>query len=115
MLMPGQAVMPMRIWFRRPKLAAVIGMSLIAWPSLAQDPYRLRGSIVEVDLPKVEVEIHDGTSLDLTLGEPTRLFVVTSVAAPPDRHVALGVHIFAEELRGLGGGQASKSIHNESR
>ncbi|MGI9493211.1 MAG: hypothetical protein ACR2QF_12495 [Geminicoccaceae bacterium] len=112
--------MQMRACIRGLELAMIIGMSLIAWPGLAQDPYRLRGSIVEVDLPKVEVESKDGTLLDLTLNESTHLFVVTpgsqddleegqfigvtSIQTPPGQHVALEVHIFAEALRGLGEG-----------
>ena len=112
--------MPMTAWLRAPELAAVIGLSLIAWPSSAQDAYRLRGSITDVDLPRVEVETGDGAFVDLSLDKSTRLFVVTpgeqddleagqfigvtSILAPPDRHQALEVHIFAEELRGLGEG-----------
>lgn len=121
--------MQMAEWLRGLGLGAVIGILLMAWPCLAQDPNRVRGAIVDVDLPTVEIETHDGVPIDVTISESTRLFVVTpgrqddlnegqfvgitSIMKQDDRHVALEVHIFADELRGLGEGHYAWDLVDE--
>ena len=112
--------MQMAEWLRGLGRGAVIGILLMTWPSLAQDPHRVRGAIVDVDMPTVEIETRDGQHFNVTVSDSTRLFVVTpgqqddlnegqfvgitSIMEQDGRHVALEVHIFADELRGLGEG-----------
>ena len=86
-----------------------MGILLMTWPSLAQDPHRVhRGAIVDVDMPTVEIETRDGQHFNVTVSESTRLFVVTpgqqdelnegqfvgitSIMEQDGRHVALKVH-----------------------
>lgn len=101
-------------------IAAVTGTGVMATPILAQDPYRVRGTLAAVALPGFTVETLDGESLELTLGEESEIYSVTpgaiddidegqfvgitSIDAAGDRRIALEVHIFAEDLRGLGEG-----------
>lgn len=101
-------------------IAAVAVIGVTATPIQAQDPYRVRGTLTAVALPDFTVETHDGEALELTLGEESEVYSVTpgaiddidqgqfvgitSIDAQGDRRVALEVHIFAEDLRGLGEG-----------
>lgn len=93
---------------------------IVAPPAQAQDPYRVRGKLTVVALPNFTVETLDGEVLELTLSEESNTYSVTpgtlkdidqgqfvgitSIDVEGDRRVALEVHIFAEDLRGLGEG-----------
>jgi hypothetical protein len=94
--------------------------ALIAAPLAAAEPYRVRGKLTAVALPAIEVETATGEHLSATLGEDSGVFQVTpgsladlqagqfvgitSIDGQGGQRVALEVHIFAEDLRGVGEG-----------
>lgn len=101
-----------------------IGAIAFAWfissPAHAQDPYRIRGILTAVSLPNFKVQTVDGHIHELTLSGESNIYVVTpgtledidegqfvgitSIDGADDRRVALEIHIFTEELRGVGEG-----------
>ena len=101
-------------------IAAVTVTCVMATPTQAQGPYRVRGKVTAVALPDVTVKTLEGETLELTLGEESEIYSVTpgaiddidqeqfvgitSIDAEGVRRIALEVHIFAEDLRGLGEG-----------
>lgn len=103
-----------------PTIAMLIGACLFGWQAEAQDLYRVRGTLTEAELPNLVVESHDNERVATMLNDETGIYVVTpgaredvqqgqfvgitTIGMSGDRLVALEVHIFAEELRGLGEG-----------
>ena len=105
------------------RLLAIVAI-VFAWfilsPAQAQDPYRVRGKLTAVTLPNFTVQAIDGQVLELTLSEESSTYVVTpgmledidegqfigitSIDGADDCRVALEIHIFTEELRGVGEG-----------
>jgi hypothetical protein len=83
------------------------------------EPYKLRGTLVEVNDQLVTVKNDDEETFEVALTKDTGVFAVTPAkwsdikpgqfvgitsVTSEDRRVALEVHIFAEDLRGTGEG-----------
>lgn len=101
-------------------MGAVAITWLIVSPAQAQDPYRIRGKLTAVSLPSFTVQSVDGQILELTLSDESNTYVVTpgtfedidegqfvgitSIDGADDHRVALEIHIFTEDLRGVGEG-----------
>ena len=99
-------------------IAAVMVTGVMATPIQAQDPYRVRGTLAAVAMPSFTVVTLDGERLELTLGEASKIYSVTSAAiddidegqfvgitsidAVGDRRIALELHIFTEDLEVAG-------------
>lgn len=107
-------------WKSIATLAIVVGACLFSRPATADDPYRVRGVLFEVALPSLIVDSRDGERVATKLNDDSGVYVVTqgarediqanqfvgitSVGGQGGSRVALEVHIFAEDLRGLGEG-----------
>lgn len=121
----------MQIWRRisMPSMVMAIGTCLLGWQADAQDLHRVRGALAVVVLPHLTVDSRDGARVETTLTDDTGVFVVTpgkrgdiqkdqfvgitSIGAVGDRRVALEVHIFADDLRGLGEGHYPWDLSSE--
>jgi hypothetical protein len=106
----------------------LIGPVLSA-PGSAQELTRVRGTLAEVALPRLVVDSDERGRVETTLTDDTGIYVVTpgsrddieqgqfvgitSIGTASDRRVALEVHIFAEELRGLGEGHYPWDLTSE--
>src|SRR5687768_1637753 len=107
-----------RLWL----LGAALLAALLAHvsPGAAQDkPYGIRGTLIEVDDRLLTVMNDDEETFEVVLTGDTEVFAVTSAKWSDLRpgqfigitsvesgaqRVALEVHIFAEDLRGIGEG-----------
>lgn len=116
----------MRASFRTPRFLAVAtlgaGLTLGAAAALAQSPetVRVRGEIVSLEGPVLDVKSRQGTDVTIHLGEKLRIvgvvkasiedikpgvFIgVSSVPKEGSSSRALEIHIFPEALRGSGEG-----------
>jgi hypothetical protein len=107
--------------FARRALVAIVWLALGAAPLPAQEqPAGIRGTLAAVAGDRLSVETRAGEMVQLQLKEDAGIFVVrpatledikagdfvgvTSIEAG-SRSVALEVHLFAEDLRGLGEGR----------
>jgi hypothetical protein len=107
-------------WFSMSSMVMSMAISLVGWQAGAQELHRVRGTLAEVDLPKLIMDSQEGGQLQASLNDATGIYVVTpgkrddiqagqfvgitSIGAAGDQRVALEVHIFADDLRGLGEG-----------
>jgi hypothetical protein len=105
-----------------PRMLAAIGFALFsaAWPALAQETVRIRGTIESIDGPVYVVKNRDGAELKLTMTDnPLYVAIVKSTMAdikpgmfvgstgmtqPDGSQKAIEVHIFPESMRGTGEG-----------
>ena len=105
------------------KLLAVVvttaGLSALLALSVSADPYHVRGKLAEVDGGALAIDTDIGGRKSVTLAEDAGVFIVdaasledikegqfigiTSIMSQGQR-VALEVHIFSEDLRGLAEG-----------
>ena len=105
------------------KLLAVVvttaGLSALLALSVSADPYHVRGKLAEVDGGMLAIDTDIGGRKSVTLAEEAGVFIVdsasledikegqfigiTSIMSQGQR-VALEVHIFSEDLRGLAEG-----------
>jgi hypothetical protein len=99
---------------------ALLGLAGLP-PVLAQEaPQRVRGTLEAVEGDRLSLQTRAGGMLDVTLKEGSDIFVVTRRSLDDieagdfvgitsidvsGRQVALEVHLFAEDLRGLGEGR----------
>jgi hypothetical protein len=100
--------------------AALIGSAAALSVSAQEPPQSVRGTLEGIEGDRLSVQTREGGMLDVTLKEGSDIFVVapkslddieagdfvgvTSIDVG-GRRVALEVHLFAEDLRGLGEGQ----------
>jgi hypothetical protein len=99
----------------------ILAVALVAlWaPLAAQEPERVRGTLERVEGDELTVQTREGEIVDVRLKEGSGIFIVTPKTlediATGDfvgitsievngRRVALEVHLFAEDLRGVGEG-----------
>ena len=105
----------------RIRQVTMLVLALLAlWaPLAAQEPEHVRGTLQKVEGDQLSVQTHEGEMVDVRLKEDAGIFVVspktledieagdfvgiTSIEVS-GRQVALEVHLFAEDLRGLGEG-----------
>lgn len=97
----------------------VLPLLALGAPLAAQEPEHLRGTLQKVEGDQLSVQTHEGEMVDVRLKEDAGIFVVspktledieagdfvgiTSIEVG-GRQVALEVHLFAEDLRGVGEG-----------
>lgn len=106
----------------------VVPMCLMSGVAAADEPYGVRGTLTAVEADKVSVMNEDEEAVEVGLSDETEIYVVspaklqdvepgqfvgiTSVESGGER-VALEVHIFAEDLRGLGEGHYAWDLVSE--
>jgi hypothetical protein len=106
-------------------LAALVLVSS-AWA--ADKPYHLRGTLSSIGSDELTVETGAGKALEVGLKDDTRVLVVTPASLEDvkqgdyvgitsiesgDQRVAVGMHIFAEDLRGAAEGHTAWDLVKE--
>lgn len=109
-------------------VAATVGVSAFLAGTASAQPYHVRGEIAEVDGASIAIDTDIGGRKSVTLAEDAGVFIVdaasledikegqfvgiTSIMSQGKR-VALEVHIFTEDLRGLAEGHYPWSLVEE--
>jgi hypothetical protein len=109
---------------------AILAVALVAsWaPLRAQEPERVRGTLERVEGDELTLQTREGGTLDVRLKKDSGIFVVTlktledietgdfvgiTSIEVDGRRVALEVHLFAEDLRGVGEGHYAWDLVQE--
>ena len=99
-------------------------------PAVAEEqkPYRVRGTLEAIEGDKLSLKTREGQTLDLALKDDTRVLVVTPASLEDikqgdyvgltsiesgGKRIAIGAHIFAEELRGTAEGHVPWDLIKE--
>jgi hypothetical protein len=108
----------------------ILAVALVApWaPLAAQEPERVRGTLERVEGDELTVQTREGEIVDVRLKEESGIFVVTPKTLEDietgdfvgitsievnGKRVALEVHLFAEDLRGVGEGHYAWDLVQE--
>jgi hypothetical protein len=107
----------------------VLAASLVAlWPLSAQEPERVRGTLEAVAGDQLSVQTREGAMVEVRLKQDAGIFVVTPATLEQieagdfvgitsievgGQRVALELHLFAEDLRGVGEGQLPWDLVDE--
>jgi hypothetical protein len=102
---------------------------VVPWaPLAAQEPERVRGTLERVEGDELTVQTREGEIVDVRLKEESGIFVVTPKTLEDietgdfvgitsievnGKRVALEVHLFAEDLRGVGEGHYAWDLVQE--
>jgi hypothetical protein len=108
--------------------AVLLGLAGLLPSSAQEPPQRVRGTLDVIEGDRLSVQTREGETLDVRLKEGSDIFVVTPSSLDDveagdfvgitsidvrGRRVALEVHLFAEDLRGVGEGHYAWDLVHE--
>jgi hypothetical protein len=119
----------MESWSRAGGIGVLAALAFISSAWAADEPYHVRGMLGAVASDGVTVNTDAGETLEVTLKDDTRVLVVTPASLDDveqgdyvgitsiergGKRVALGMHVFAEDLKGTAEGHVPWDLVKEA-